>query len=313
MIEVQDLVKYYGPTLAVDHLNFEIPEGKIVGFLGPNGAGKSTTIRILTGFLPATQGMAKVAGFDVFKQADAARKLIGYLPETTPLYLEMKVDEYLHFRGKLHGMTRNERRQRIDIVCDRCGLAHNKKRVIGNLSHGNRQRVGLAQALLHDPKVLILDEPTNGFDPNQKHQVRQLISDLRGDHTVLVSTHILPEVEQTADDVIIISNGKIVARGTPTELRQQVGKQSNVLVEVKAAVEAASKAIKGIDGIADVRATTQSDGWCRAVIKPRDGLDVRERLGKTIQSNNWMCREMRHESATLEEFFIQITADEVEG
>ncbi len=310
MIQVQNLVKYYGPTLAVDHLDFTIPEGKVVGFLGPNGAGKTTTIRILTGFMPPTEGTASVAGFDVIKQPDDARRMIGYLPESTPLYTEMKVDEYLHFRGKLHGMGKADRKKRIDEVCERCGLSHNRKRVIGHLSHGNKQRVGLAQALLHNPRVLILDEPTNGFDPNQKSQVLDMIRDLGSDHTVMISTHHLYDVELIADEAIIIANGKIAARGTPTELREKVGSGGDVLVEVKGAVEAVNKAFTSVKGASDVRCTPLPGGWCRAVVSPQNGQDLRDPLSATLQSNGWQVREMRPETASLEQFFIKITTEQ---
>jgi len=313
MIEVQDLVKWYGPTLAVDHLSFDIPQGKIVGFLGPNGAGKTTTIRMLTGYLPPTSGRAVIAGFDVLKQADDARRMIGYLPETTPLYLEMRVDEYLHYRGKLQGMKRTLRKQRIEDVTERCGLEKIKTRVIGHLSRGNRQRVGLAQALIHEPKVLILDEPTAGFDPTQVSQVRQLIHELKGKHTILLSTHILPEVEQIADDVIIIAGGKIVARGAPAALRKSVGTQGAVVLEIKAAAEAVSTALSQVNGVKNVQVQTQSEGWTHAVVTANAGEDLREPLGKAVASNQWTLREMRHEAATLEQFFIQITAQQTRG
>ena len=310
MIEVQDLVKWYGPVLAVDHLNFAITPGRIVGFLGPNGAGKTTTIRILTGYLPPTGGKAAVAGFDVIKQPDEARKNIGYLPETSPLYLEMRVDEYLHYRGRLHDMPRKLRTARINEVTERCGLEKIRKRVIGHLSRGNRQRVGLAQAILHDPKVLILDEPTAGFDPTQVTQVRKLIQELKGRHTILLSTHILPEVEQIADEVIIIAGGKIVAQGEPSALRQNVGAKGEVVLEVKAASEAVSRLISAMPGVSTVKAQPLPDGWTRALIKGHDSQDLREPLGKAVAGNNWLIREMRHEGATLEQFFIQITASQ---
>ncbi|MCE9589051.1 MAG: ABC transporter ATP-binding protein [Planctomycetes bacterium] len=312
MIEVQNLVKWYGPTLAVDDISFSIPKGQIVGFLGPNGAGKTTTLRMLTGFLPPTSGTARIDGSDVLTQADAARGKIGYLPESTPLYLEMRVEEFLHYRGKLQHMTRQERRARIDIVCERCGLSHIRRRLIGQLSKGNRQRVGLAQALLHDPPVLILDEPTAGLDPNQIGEVRKLISELRGKHTVLLSTHILPEVEKTADSVVIIAGGRIVARGTPDELRRKVSSGSRVLVELQAEPAAVSAAFGAVPGVTLVDAVTH-EGWCRATVTPAQGLDVREALGRAALQNSWPVREMRHEIATLEQYFIQITAQQSQG
>lgn len=307
MIEVQNLVKWYGPTRAVDNISFTIPAGQIVGFLGPNGAGKSTTLRILTGFIPPTSGAARIAGFDVIHQPDEARSKIGYLPESTPLYPEMRVEEYLQYRGQLLGMARSLRRQRIDIVTDRCGLSGIRRRLIGQLSKGNRQRVGLAQALLHDPPVLILDEPTAGLDPNQIDSVRKLISELRGKHTIILSTHILPEIERSADRVIIIAGGRIVAQGQPEELRKSVTSGARVLVEVKADAAGVATAIRQIDGVRDVE-TSMHEGWTRAIITTRAGKDIRESLGSLAVARGWTLREMRYETATLEQFFIHITA-----
>jgi len=311
MIEVQNLVKWYGPTLAVDDLSFSIPHGQIVGFLGPNGAGKSTTLRILTGYLPATSGSVSIDGHDVVDDSLAVRQKVGYLPENTPLYPEMRVEEYLDYRGKLQKMDRATRRSRIDVVCDQCGLVGVRRRLIGQLSRGNRQRVGLAQSLLHDPPVLILDEPTAGLDPQQIKHVRKLIGELRGQHTVLLSTHILPEVEKTADRVIIIAGGKIVADDTPDELRRSVVSGSRILVEIKAdgdmTAASVTSAFEQVKGVSNVEVTGR-DGWCQAVVTPRDGYDAREALGQAIQSNRWLVREIRHESASLEQFFVEITA-----
>jgi len=309
MIEVQNLIKWYGPTLAVDNISFTIPRGQIVGFLGPNGAGKSTTLRMLTGYLPPTSGTAKIDGSDVLTQADAARGKIGYLPESTPLYHEMRVEEYLHYRGRLQGMPRSKRNERISVVCERCGLASVRRRLIGQLSKGNRQRVGIAQALLHDPPVLILDEPTAGLDPNQIGEVRKLIAELRGKHTVLLSTHILPEVEKTADSVVIIARGSIVAQGTPNELRQKVTSGSRVLVEVRADPATVTAAFTGVTGV-EAMETSDHEGWCRAVVTPQHGCDVRETLATVAMKNHWPLREMRHETATLEQYFVQITAQQ---
>jgi len=311
MIEVENLTKWYGPTRAVHGISFKVPEGQIVGFLGPNGAGKSTTLRMLTGYLPPTSGRATVAGFDVSAASEQARASIGYLPENTPLYPEMRVEEYLHYRGKLLSMPRSRRRQRIDVVCDRCGLDQVRQRVIGHLSRGNRQRVGLAQALLHEPPVLILDEPTAGLDPNQINHVRDLIAELRGKHTVILSTHILPEVERMADRVIVIAGGTIRADGAPSELRQQVTAGSSVVVQLKGSAEAVARAFRGIDGV-EATETSDQAGWCRAVVRPRKDKDVREALGQAALSNGWAVREMRYEVASLEQFFIEITAKQHE-
>ena len=309
MIEVQKLVKWFGPTLAVDNISFHIPQGQIVGFLGPNGAGKSTTLRILTGFIPPTSGRAMIGGLDVLKQSEAARRKIGYLPESTPLYPEMRVDEYLHYRGRLYGMPRLERRKAIDLACDRCGLMQLRRRLVGQLSRGNRQRVGLAQAILHDPEVLILDEPTAGLDPNQISHVRDLIGELAGQHTILISTHVLPEVEKVADRVLIIAGGRIMADGSPDELRRQVTAGARVVVQIKAATESVEQAMGQVEGVRGVE-TLLHDGWTRAVITPDKGADVREAVGKVALNNGWALREIRFETASLEQFFVQITAEQ---
>jgi ABC-2 type transport system ATP-binding protein len=233
VIVSSQLTKLYGAVRAVDGVSFEVPKGEIVGFLGPNGAGKSTTMRMLTCYLPPTSGTATINGLDIFHQSDQVRANLGYLPENVPLYLEMKVEEYLHFRGRLRKMDRASRRKRIDYVVERCWLAPVRNRIIGHLSKGYRQRVGLADALLHNPAVLILDEPTVGLDPTQIRETRKLIKDLGGDHTVLLSTHILPEVEAVCDRAIVIAGGKVVAQGTPEELRTSRRMAARVLVECK--------------------------------------------------------------------------------
>ena len=313
MIDVQNLVKWYGPTLAIDHVSFEIDAGQVVGFLGPNGAGKSTTLRILTGFIPATSGMAKIAGYDVLTQSLAVRAKIGYLPEQNPLYPEMRVDEYLHYRGRLYQMDRALRVKRIAEVCDSCGLSGMQRRLIGHLSKGNRQRVGLAQSLLHAPPLLILDEPTAGLDPTQVTHFRQLIRDLSGQHTVLLSTHILSEVEKTADHVLVIAGGSIVAQGTPQELRRRVSSNmAQLLIEIKAPADEATQVLDKIEAVANVTAT-MNDGWCQAVVEPRDGQDVRESVGMAIAARQWPVREMRQDTASLEQFFLEITAKQHAG
>ncbi len=309
MIHVKDLVKSYGPTLAVDRISFDIPAGRIVGFLGPNGAGKTTTLRMLTGFLPPTAGRITIDGHDVLTQSEKARAQVGYLPESTPLYPEMRVDEYLHYRGRLLSMARATRLRQIDRVADRCGLGNIRRRLIGQLSRGNRQRVGLAQALLHEPPVLILDEPTASLDPNQVGEVRKLISSLRGDHTIVLSTHVLPEIEKMADDVLIIAAGRIVAKGSPDELRRNVGQGARVVVEVKASPEAVERAFRGVSGVGTVE-TSGRDGWTHAVVNQEHGCDAREGLGQALCANGWQVRELRHETASLEQFFIEITAQQ---
>lgn len=310
MIEAQHLVKWYGPNLAVNDLSFAIPKGQIVGFLGPNGAGKSTTLRMLTGFLPPTTGTATIDGHDVIRQSAAARGKIGYMPEATPLYPEMRVEEYLHYRGKLHGVSRADRRKRIDKLVDRCGLTPVRRRAIGKLSKGNKQRVGLAQSLLHDPPVLILDEPTAGLDPNQIGHVRSLIDELRGDHTVLLSTHILPEVEKTADRVIIIARGQIVADGTVEELRDRIAAGSGIRMEVKADEGPLREALDKLENVGEVEVRSLHKGWTRALVKPRGQNNLREPLGEMAKAKQWTLRELRPEHASLESFFVQITAEQ---
>src|SRR5208283_3370785 len=233
MITVKDLTKRYAHNTAVDHISFEVQKGQIVGFLGPNGAGKTTTMRILTCFLPPSEGTATVAGFDVLEQPMEVKKRIGYLPESPPLYPEMEVSEYLKFVGQLKGMSGSALKSRINEVADRCAIADVKSKLIGKLSKGYRQRVGLAQAIIHNPEVLILDEPTAGLDPLQINETRDLIKSLAGDHTIILSTHILPEVEQTCQQVVIINKGKLVATDSVENLQHRAGGADSVLVEVE--------------------------------------------------------------------------------
>ncbi len=309
MISVKGLTKWYGPRLAVDNISLEVPKGQIVGFLGPNGAGKTTTIRILTCFMPASGGSASINGHDVFTESELVRKSVGYLPEATPLYPEMRVSQQLHYFGQLQGMNRNERNKRIAELMDTCGLSSIISRQIGQLSKGNRQRVGLAQAMLHDPPVLILDEPTAGLDPAQIKEVRNLITHLASRKTILLSTHILPEVEKTCQNVVIIAAGKVVAQGSPEELKSRVRASSRVLVEVKAPAEAVEKAFKAIPQVGRVETHAAGEGWITAAVTAKSpDLDVRELLGDAVMERRWNLREIRPEAASLEEFFIQITA-----
>jgi ABC-2 type transport system ATP-binding protein len=307
LIEVRELSKAYGTHLAVDKISFDVPKGQIVGFLGPNGAGKSTTLRMLTCYLPPTSGGATVNGFDIFHQSVQVRENLGYLPENVPLYTEMRVTEYLDFRGRLRKMDRAARRKRIDYVLERCWLKNVQKRVIGHLSKGYRQRVGLADSLLHNPPVLILDEPTVGLDPTQIRETRKLVKDLGGDHTVMLSTHILPEVEAVCDRAIVIAGGKIVAQGSPDELRASRRMQARVLVECKAPQQELQQALSRVSGVSDVETSTV-DGYVTAAVRPKDGYDVREEMARTVIQHGWPLREIRLEHATLEEFFIQVTA-----
>lgn len=308
MIHAEHLVKRYGPVLAVDDLCFEVPAGEVVGFLGPNGAGKSTTIRMLTGYLPPTAGRCTIDGIDVLEDSRAARRKIGYLPESTPLYLEMRVSEYLHFCGKLFGMNRPDRVRRIDEVTDKCGLSHNKRRVIAQLSKGNRQRVGIAQALLHEPPVLILDEPTSGLDPQQTLAFRDLVMELRGKHTVMLSSHILPEVERSADRVIIIAGGRIVAQGTPSELRDRASRGGAVTVESSATAQQTTELLQAIPAVA--RVVPQTIGqWCRAKVTAKDDTDLRSLVSQALSQAGHIVRELRLDAPTLERYFVEAVAE----
>ncbi|MEX2672265.1 MAG: ATP-binding cassette domain-containing protein [Phycisphaeraceae bacterium] len=308
MIHVRELVKYYGPRLAVDHISLDVEQGQIVGILGPNGAGKSTTLRMLTCFLPPSSGAATVNGHNIFSDSEGVRRSIGYLPESTPLYLEMRVREQLHFFGRLHGLDRRTRKQRIEELTESCGLESIVTRPIGQLSRGNRQRVGIAQAMLHDPPVLILDEPTAGLDPTQINEVRKLIRQLGQRKTILLSTHILPEVEKTCDRVVIISQGKIAAEGTPEQLRSRVRAASRVLVEVKASADDVKRIFAQLSGVREVT-IAHNNGWVQAAVTPENNdQDMREQLADAMLTQRWAVREMRPETGSLEEFFIQVTS-----
>jgi ABC-2 type transport system ATP-binding protein len=316
MITVQGLTKRYARTVAVDHISFEVQKGQIVGFLGPNGAGKTTTMRILTCFLPPTEGSANVAGFDVLEQPMEVKKRIGYLPETPPLYPEMEVREYLTFVGKLKGMSGPSLPVRVNEVAERCAIADVQSKLIAKLSKGYRQRVGLAQAIIHNPDVLILDEPTAGLDPKQINETRELIRSLAGDHTILLSTHILPEVEQTCEQVLIINKGKLVATDSVHNLQNRARGAESVLVEVE-----------GRDGNLDPK-TIQSRleriaGVSRVIFKEtRNNLStfeveslkdrvIRGDLARAVVEAGWNLNELRSAAMSLEEIFLQLTGTEL--
>lgn len=309
MISVRNLTKRYGSFLAVDDISFEVERGGVVGFLGPNGAGKTTTIRILACYHPATSGAAAISGLDVFTQSMEVRRRLGYLPESTPLYPEMRVREYLHFRGKLRGMSRDERQTAIKRVAERCWLGEFIDRPIGQLSKGMKQRVGLADAMLHDPDVLILDEPTIGLDPTQIRETRNLIKDLGERHTVLLSSHILHEVEQICSRAIIIASGKVVASGSPQELRDKFSTGGRVVAEVRAPIADIERSAMQLTGVQRVQAAAV-DGWVRVALSAAPDRDVREDLYRLTTTNGWTLRELRREGATLEDFFVQVTAEQ---
>ncbi len=309
MIEVSHLTKYYGALKAVDDISFGVSEGQVVGFLGPNGAGKSTTLRILTGFMPANRGRARVAGYDVFSQSMEVRRRVGYLPESTPLYPEMRAREYLKFRARLKGVPAVEIPRRIAAVVSRCWLSEFVERPIGQLSKGMRQRVGLADALIHDPQVLFLDEPTIGLDPTQVRETRSLIAELAEQHTVMLSSHILSEVEMICGQVIIIVRGKLVAQGPPAELSARLSGSSQLIAEVQGAADEVAAAIQQIAGVS--RASGQVvDGWCRLRIDTAPGHDIRARVARTVADRGWPLREIRHEVASLEDYFVKVVAEQ---
>jgi len=310
MIRVQNLTKAYGERRAISGLSFHIQEGEIVGFLGPNGAGKTTTLRILTCYMPATSGSASVAGFDVFTESLKVRNVIGYLPESTPLDAGMRVREYLTFRGKIRGLDRDGRAQAIRRVADLCWLGEFIDRPISQLSKGMKQRVGLADALLHDPKVLILDEPTVGLDPTQIRETRHLIQELAKRHTVLLSSHILHEVEATCQRAIIIAGGKIVASGSPAELKRDI--RGNLIAEVSGPDLEIRKALSQVRGVSELQAES-NNGWHRYRIKTQGQDDPREDIFKLVKSNGWSLRELRLEGGSLEEYFVRITAEQAQS
>jgi len=309
MIRVSQLTKRYGEVLAVDHISFDIEKGGIVGFLGPNGAGKTTTIRMLTCYHPATSGSVRMAGLDVFKDSIEVRRRIGYLPESTPLYPEMRVREYLQFRGKLRGLTFSERATAIKRASDRCWLGDFINRPIGQLSKGMKQRVGLADAIMHSPDVLILDEPTVGLDPTQIRETRNLIEELGQEHTVLLSSHILHEVEQVCTRTIIIAGGKIVASGSPQELRDKFTAQGKIVAELQGPKEDVEKSVQAINGVTSVEVISEN-GWVKVSVDSQPETDVREDIFKLASAKGWSLREIRRDGATLEDFFIKVTAQQ---
>ncbi|HXW90329.1 MAG TPA: ATP-binding cassette domain-containing protein [Terriglobales bacterium] len=314
MIKVKDLTKRYARTIAVDKISFEVEKGQIVGFLGPNGAGKTTTMRMLTCFLPPSSGSATVAGFDVLEQSLEVKKRIGYLPETPPLYPEMETVDYLTFVGKLKGLSGPELNKRIDFVCERCAVADVKKKILGKLSKGYRQRVGLAQAILHNPDVLILDEPTAGLDPKQINETRDLIRSLAGDHTIVLSTHILPEVEQTCQQVIIINKGKLAATDSVENLQARARGAESVLVEVAGRngnldLPVVQKRLEQIRGVSRVQHKTSHANRNVFEVESQKGF-VRGDLARAVVEAGWDLNELRPAAMSLEEIFLQLTGGE---
>jgi len=315
MISVKDLTKRYAHTTAVDQISFEVAKGQIVGFLGPNGAGKTTTMRMLTCFLPPSAGTAQVAGFDVLDQPIEVKKRIGYLPETPPIYPEMETSEYLKFVGKLKGLSGAKLQKRVDYVIERCAVADVKKKLLGKLSKGYRQRVGLAQAIIHNPDVLILDEPTSGLDPKQINETRELIKDLAGEHTIILSTHILPEVEQTCQQVIIINKGKLVATDSVKNLQARARGAESVVLEIAGRSGPVDSPIvqhklEQVPGVGRVIVKQQTDGRAVFEVESQKGKFVRGDLARAVVECGWDLNELRPSAMSLEEIFLQLTGAE---
>src|ERR1700688_1341051 len=306
MIKVENLTKRYAGQTAIRDLTFEVGQGEIMGFLGPNGAGKTTTMRILAGFMPATSGRASIAGFDIFEQSLQARSRLGYMPENVPLYNDMRVTEYLDYRAALKGVPHRRVAERVGDVKELCGVKGVEKKLIGTLSKGYRQRVGLADALVHDPDLLILDEPTIGLDPNQIRQVRELIKSLGERHTILLSTHILSEVEVTCSRVIIIHRGKIEASDTPGNLVGQLRTSGTVKLEAKTGGDDPIQLLEKIGGVKGGIATRE-DGWQRCSIRIEAKSDLREDIFRLAVERRWIVRELTQERATLEDVFVELT------
>ena len=315
MIKVEGLTKRYARTLAVDDISFEVEKGQIVGFLGPNGAGKTTTMRVLTCFLPPTAGTAQVAGFDVLEQPLEVKKRIGYLPETPPLYPDMEVGEYLTFVGKLKGLATSDVPKRVNDVCDRCAITDVKSKLIGKLSKGYRQRVGLAQAILHNPDVLILDEPTSGLDPKQIIETRELIRSLAGDHTIILSTHILSEVEHSCERVVIINQGKLVAQDTVINLTNRLRGSEQVALEIQASNGNLNHAevrqrLEQVAGVGRVVLKDTKDNHCAFEVESLQGRSIRAELARAVVTAGWDLNELRPVGFSLEDIFLQLTAAE---
>jgi len=310
VIEVQHLTKRYGRVTAVDDVSFRVERGEILGFLGPNGAGKTTTMRILTGYMPATEGRAMVGGFDLFDKPIEAKRRIGYLPETPPLYPDMSVREYLDFVARIKGVPSKERRDRVDTTMKRTHVADMADRHCGKLSKGYKQRVGLAQALIHNPEILILDEPTAGLDPKQIIETRELIRGLAGDHTIVLSTHILPEVSQTCQRVVIINKGRVVAVDTPDNLTARLRGAETMYAQVDAGGSDAGEALATIPGVLRVVAAETRGTVVGYEVESDRGTDIRRELARIIVNRGWGLLELRPMRMSLEEIFLQVTTEE---
>jgi ABC-2 type transport system ATP-binding protein len=312
MIEVHQLTKRYAKYTAVNGVSFEVASGEIVGLLGPNGAGKSTILRILSCFMPASSGTVRVAGHDVFHSSDEVRRRIGYMPENNPLHPEMRVREYLKFRARLKGLSWTQTRERVGVVLEQCGLKDVQKRIIGQLSKGYKQRVGLADALVHEPNLIILDEPTIGLDPNQLRSVRELIKGLAGKHTVLLSTHILPEVEVTCTRVLILHQGEILAADTTENLHKTIFKAGPIIAEIAAPLPELMQAWAEAEMVMHMDVVGIDGEFNRCTLTPRDGIDLRPMVFELAKERGWRLRELTRGRHTLEDIFVKVTRGERE-
>jgi len=316
VIEVEHVSKVYGERKAVDDITFKVEKGEVLGFLGPNGAGKTTTMRILTCYMPATEGTARIAGYDVFEKSLEVRRRIGYMPENPPVYPDMTVDSYLHFVARIKGTPSALRKKQVDEAVEKCGLGDVEKRIIGRLSKGYRQRVGIAQALLNNPEVLILDEPTSGLDPKQINEVRTLIKSLAGAHTIILSTHILPEVSMTCSRVVIINKGKVAAMDTPEGLANQMKGAERISLTVAGPVDDVRARLMGIGGVLNVEAqaaeNTEDMGAIQSnyIVECRLNTDLRSALAAEVVGSGWGLLELRSVSMSLEDVFINLVTNE---
>ena len=311
MIEVENLTKRYGPTLAVSDVSFEVHDGEILGFLGPNGAGKTTTMRVITGYFPPSAGRVRVAGYDVVEEPLEAKRRTGYLPESPPVYPDMTVAEYLAFVGRIKGVSGRELKSRMADVSEKCAVTDVQNRQIGKLSKGYRQRVGLAQALIHNPEVLVLDEPTAGLDPKQIIETRQLIKGLAGRHTVILSTHILPEAAKTCQRVVVINAGKIVAVGTPDELTRRLQGFETILLTVEGPATDVKDKLQQVEGVNLVEPHDSSDGRMTYEVHAEKGKDVRAELARAVVDSHWKLYELKTSGMSLEDIFLKLTTKDL--
>lgn len=311
MIEVENLTKRYGPTVAVSDVSFQVRRGEILGFLGPNGAGKTTTMRVITGYLPATRGRVRVAGYDVAEEPLEAKRRTGYLPENPPVYPEMTVAEYLGFVARIKGVPRKEIKKRVAQVGEQCAISDVRARQIGKLSKGYRQRVGLAQALIHRPEVLILDEPTAGLDPKQIIETRGLIKGLAGQHTVILSTHILPEASKTCERVVVINQGKLVAVGAPEELTRRLQGYETVLLTAQGPSAEIKSRLERVPGVERIEQREQTNGRVTFEVHSQKGRDVRAELARAVIESRWGLLELKTSGLSLEDIFLKLTTKDV--